>query len=317
MKEPVSAVAKENAVLRNPLSKLRDHRRPLRKDAEEALHKLAELAEQHPDLAELAATQATLMEVSFRAAPPAVPVALNAARAATKLQVGVPLLRGETISIDPRRLRERFVQLCDALIEQAGQSTATTARRVSARSLKQAVKRATLDPHALLLDVLHGNPQMVAERAAALDLDAGLTATLLRWTLLPVLEPIAKQLAALHENATWQHGYCPTCGAWPILAEQRGIEQIRVLRCGLCAGEWRMERSVCPFCGSRNHADSAYLYEERSAATQRAVTCERCHCYYKAVATLAPLSTPMLFVTDLATLHLDLIALERAYGPPA
>ena len=34
---------------------------------------------------------------------------------------------------------------------------------------------------------------------------------------------------------TWPHGYCPTCGSWPLLAESRGLEQLRLLRCGLCA----------------------------------------------------------------------------------
>jgi hypothetical protein len=46
------------------------------------------------------------------------------------------------------------------------------------------------------------------------------------------------------------------------------------------------------------------------------VTCERCHGYFKSIATLVPIPAPLLFVTDLSTLHLDLIALERAYAPP-
>lgn len=304
-------------MLRNPLNKLRERRAPQRKDVEEALEKLRALAEQRPDIQDLAALQAALLRESFRAAPPVPPLALAPTHAATKLAAGVPLLRGEHIAFDPTWLRDKFVQLCDAVSDQAPSGSATAAHRSAAHMLKQAVKRGSLDVHTLALDVINGDPHNVTERAAQHDLDAGLAATLLRWTLLPMLEPLAKQLQSLHQSVRWQHGYCSTCGAWPSLAEQRGIEQARVLRCGLCASEWAMERLLCPFCGSRNHADIAYLYEEGSEATQRAVTCERCHCYYKSVATLAALSAPMLAVTDLATLHLDLVALARAYAPPA
>ncbi|HEX6289801.1 MAG TPA: formate dehydrogenase accessory protein FdhE [Herpetosiphonaceae bacterium] len=298
-------------MLRNPISKFLDRHKPLRADAEQALHQLARLAEERPDLAALATTHAALLRVAFRDTPPLPQLTLDPAHAATKLAAGVPLLRGESLALDHTWLHERFRQLCGALIEQpAADSTA-------ARALSQAAQRGALDVPGLAVEVLAGDPGAVADHAARLDLDAGLAATLLRWTLLPTLEQVALRLQPLRQPIDWQPGYCPTCGAWPLLAEQRGIEQARVLRCGLCASGWPLERLRCPFCGSRAHADIAYLYEEAQEATQRAVTCERCHCYYKTIATLTPLTTPQLLVADLATLHLDLVALERAYAPPA
>jgi FdhE protein len=298
-------------VLRNPLNKLLDRRKPLRPDAERALAQLAQLAEQRPDLSALATTHAALLGVAFRDTPPAPQLQLDPAHALTKAAAGVPLLRGEPIALDSRWLRERYLQLCAALKAQPGGHPA------AAVDLTQALRRGALDMHALALDVLAGDPGAVAQQAARLGLDAGLAATLLRWTLLPLLEQSTIQLRPLLEQSDWQQGYCPVCGAWPILAEQRGIEQRRFLRCGLCASDWSSERLLCPFCGSRSPGDMAYLYEEQQEATQRAVTCERCHCYYKSIATLTPLSAPQLLVADLATLHLDLVALERAYAPPA
>lgn len=310
-------------MLRKQISKLLDQRKPLRKDAEQALTQLSQLAETQPELAELAATNAALLRATFTerglAALPVPQFQLDPAHAATKLAAGVPLLRGEALVLDGRWLRDQFLALCAALAEVDRGQTATTsaaARREATEALAQATRRGALDLHALSQDVLNGDPQQVAERAAQLDLDAGLLGTLLRWTLLPLLEPLARQLAPLRKGPAWPHGYCPTCGAWPLLAEQRGIEQQRFLRCGLCATDWQIERIMCPFCGSRTPGDMAYLYEEQQQATQRAITCERCHCYYKSVATLVPLSTAALPVTDLATLHLDLIALERAFAPP-
>lgn len=310
-------------MLRKQISKLLDQRRPLRKDAEKALTQLAQLAETQPELAELAATNAALLRVTFNertlAALPQIDLDLDRAHVATKLAAGVPLLRGEALQINGRWLHNQMLALCDALLaveHSIPNAAGVQAQRAALQSLKQAVQRGSLDLHALTQDVLNGDPQQVATRAAQLDLDAGLTATLLRWTLLPLLEPLARRLAPLRQGQSWQQGYCPTCGAWPLLAEQRGIEQQRFLRCGLCATDWLIERILCPFCGSRTPGDMAYLYQEEHEATQRAVTCERCHCYYKSVATLVPLATAALPVTDLATLHLDLVALERAYTGP-
>jgi FdhE protein len=252
------------------------------------------------------------MRVAFRDTPPIPNIPLDAAHATAKLRAGVPLLRGESLAMDAPWLRERYMQLCAALLDQPTAS----ASHPAAHTLRQAVRHHALDVYAMVVEVLAGDPGTVAQQAARLDLDAGVAATLLRWTLLPVLEQVAIRLQPLRQQDHWQPGYCPTCGAWPLLAEQRGLEQTRFLRCGVCASEWILERLLCPFCGSRAHADIGYLYEEAQEAAQRAVTCERCHCYYKTIATLMPLTTPQLLVTDLATVHLDLIALERAYAPP-
>jgi FdhE protein len=235
-------------------------------------------------------------------------VALDRAHAVAKLEGGVPLLRGEALALDAAWLRKRYLRLCDALLDHPA--------RTAAQALKQAVKRGSVDVHTLALEVLTGHPHLLTERAARLDLDVGLAATLLRWTLFPILEQVAKHLQPLRQNIAWSQGYCPTCGAWPLLAEQRGIEQTRFLRCGLCASDWAIERLLCPFCGSRAPTDIAYLYEEGQEATQRVVTFERCHGYFKSIATLVPIPAPLLFVIDLSTLHLDLVALKRAYAPP-
>jgi FdhE protein len=220
--------------------------------------------------------------------------------------------------LDGRWLKERYIQLCKALIDLLrGRTEQDVASRNRIEAVQRAVRSGSLDVHALSVDVIAGDPAGVVQRAANLELDAELVATLLRWTLLPLMEQLAKHGLSLRKNVYWERGYCPTCGSWPLLGERRGIEQILFFRCGLCASDWQSEHVFCPFCSSRSHVDIAYLYDDSQEATQRAVTCERCHCYYKSVTTLVPLSTPQLFVTDLATLHLDLIAMERSFGPPA
>lgn len=302
---------------RNPFARLRDRREPSPPQnpiLDEPLRRLAQLGEQKPDLAELAATHAALLRAAWHDVPALLPLALDPAHAALKLQAGVPLLRGEALPLDATDLRARYVRLCDALSGLAARDA--DPRRRSALGLREAVERGEFDVHALAIDVLAGDPGTVAVAAAQRDLDAELAATLLRWTLLPLLQQWTRETEPSQQATTWNRGYCPTCGAWPLLAEQRGIEQTRYLRCGLCASSWTINRVRCPFCDSRTPADLGYLYDETTEATQRVLTCERCHHYCKSVATLVPLSPPLLLVTDLATLHLDLIALDRAYMPP-
>lgn len=299
-----------------PIRKLFDRAPPPRPDVAAALQNLARLAEAQPELADLARLHATLVRTAFAAPvqPPA--LELDATHAATKLAAGVPLLRGAPLALDGAGLRARYLRLCGALLAQPAGDDAATARRTALEGLRAAVQRGQLDIGALAGEIIHGDPRAIATQADHHGLDAGLAATLLRWTLLPLLEALALHLAPLRERSLWEHGYCPTCGAWPLLAEQRGIEQMRILRCGLCGSGWSCSRVQCPFCATRLPADLQYFYAAEQEATQRVATCERCHRYIKVIATLTAVPTPQLCVLDLQTLHLDLLAMERAYLPP-
>ncbi|WP_026370637.1 formate dehydrogenase accessory protein FdhE [Kallotenue papyrolyticum] len=299
-----------------PIRKLFERTPSPRPDVAVALQHLARLAETHPELADLAKLHAALVQAAF--AVPVEPPAfmLEATHAATKLAAGVPLLRGEPLALDGADLRARYLQLCAALLALPAGDDAARARRTALERLRAAVQGGQLDIGALAGEIIHGDPRAVAAQADQHGLDAGLAATLLRWTLLPTLEALAAQLAPLRERSVWEQGYCPTCGAWPLLAEQRGIEQTRMLRCGLCGSGWTYGRVQCPFCATRLPADLQYLYAAEQEAAQRVVTCERCHRYFKVIATLTATPTPQLCVLDLQTLHLDLLAMERAYLPP-
>src|SRR5262249_10102073 len=106
-------------------------------------------------------------------------------------------------------------------------------------------------------------------------------------------------------------------GSWPLLAESRGLEQLRYLRCGLCATAWEGSRFRCLFCGNDDHNKLGYFHVEGEENRYRAASCDECRGYVKVVSTLSALSPPQLLVTDLATLHLDLVAAEHGYFVPA
>src|SRR3989442_5995299 len=67
---------------------------------------------------------------------------------------------------------------------------------------------------------------------------------------LPLLQTCGRGLAP-ELPAAWWEGYCPLCGAWPVLAEYTGLERTRQLRCGRSAAAARDGRSRrCAACSA-------------------------------------------------------------------
>ena len=108
----------------------------------------------------------------------------------------------------------------------------------AAPALGHAIRSRKLTVAELAASVLAGEPHLVHEIAGSLDLDVGLTGSVLALMLFPVLVPIQAGLEPLVSAGSWTEGYCPVCGSFPKLGEFRGLEQIRFLRCGLCAAQW-------------------------------------------------------------------------------
>ena len=282
-------------------------RRPaLPPDVQEALERLSALAEAAPELRDAAAIQAALLRAAYARPPVLGAWTLDAQRAAQKRYLGEPLLSGEELPLDAAALGALLNELCAACAPHIAAPS-------DARAIADALRKNTLSPAALAAHALNGTADELRAEAAAQNLNGELLGTLLRFALFPALSALAAQLAPLHGTARWEHGFCPTCGGAPLLAEQRGLEQLRFLRCGQCAGAWQADRLFCPFCGTRDHKQLAYLHTE-DEEQRRAATCDTCHGYIKVLATLAPLAPAALLLEDLATLHLDMIALERGYG---
>jgi FdhE protein len=273
---------------------------------EEALAELDRLAEQRPDLAELAAELGGLLR-ALHAEPVVVPLpSLSAETAAEKLGAGVPLLREATLEIDNRAFARCWQRLVDVLRKRCPDT---------APALGEAVRVGRLDGAGLTAAVLAGGAQRVHAQVEALGLDVPLTASVLALALLPILATVRAGLEPFLQGSGWERGYCPVCGSYPKLGEYRGLEQTRWLRCGLCAAEWMGLRLSCPFCANRDHQQLGYLFVD-GEDKYRAATCEECRQYLKMVATLTALSGPQILVTDLATVHLDLAATDKGFSPP-
>jgi FdhE protein len=274
----------------------------------EALGELDKLSRTRPALQVPAAVLREVLPALFGEVLPESPVPLSSGAARDKLAEGVPLLRGQAPPLDGAKFRQRWLAVCAAVERHEGGGPA--------RAVAEAVRGGGLDPAALLGEVLAAGAEGVHARAEALGLDAALTATVLRLSALPALARVAAALAPLRQQASWDAGYCPTCGSWPLLGELRGLEQTRFLRCGLCGTGWELPRLRCPFCDTQDHRQLLFLHAETDKDRYRAAACENCRGYVKIVSTLLAPPEPLLLVLDLATLHLDLVAAQRGFLVP-
>ena len=137
-----------------------------------------------------------------------------------------------------------------------------------------------------------------------------------RLAVIPVLLGYSRALQG-RVSPAWRQGYCPVCGAWPTLAERRGLDRSRWLRCGRCGAGWEVEPLWCSYCGERDHRQLGSLVVEGAGDTLKVDTCESCRGYLKSLAVLQGLPPFELLLQDLETVELDLVARERGYGRPA
>jgi FdhE protein len=199
-----------------------------------------------------------------------------------------PLLHGRTIAVDPKPL----VRFAQRLVKVAPDGAGVREFRMGAETvcaLIEATIRGSVEA---------GGLRSLGELLAAL-----------------VLRSCAEALAA-RVPQHWPHGYCPVCGAWPALAELRGMDRARRLRCGRCAGDWQMVWLRCAYCGEAEHAKLARLAPEGSLESRFVEACATCRRYLKCTSTLTPLTQMELLLRDLETVELDIAALDRGYRRP-
>ena len=173
-----------------------------------------------------------------------------------------------------------------------------------------------VDPSAAIRAAIMRDDRALEEMAGRSDASVDAFAAVAQVAAMPLLMAAARMLESRAANV-WQRGYCPVCGAWPSLAELRGIERERRLRCGCCGADWPLPLLHCAFCGELDHEKLGALQPEGEEQLRRVETCESCRGYLKSAATFDALPIRALVLLDLTTIPLDLVAQERGYARPA
>lgn len=160
----------------------------------------------------------------------------------------------------------------------------------------------------------HGS-EAISRLAAQDDVDVAALSTVAHMAALPVLQSCGHRLVD-QLPSYWHAGYCPVCAAWPLIAERRGLDRSRRLRCGRCAADWEVPWLFCIYCGEQDHRKLGSLEPESGGEMLKVETCATCRGYLKSVASLQGFSPLDLLLQDLETVEFDLIALEREYRRP-
>jgi FdhE protein len=219
---------------------------------------------------------------------------------------GRPLLDGAVISVAPK-LVDGWVRHILALAAAAG---------TEVEPLANAVAAGRLDPSLLFEAAVSQDIDRFHEIARVERDYRGVLRGLASLIAMPMLQTCWRAWAE-RVPPSWAHDYCPVCGRWPVLAEIRGLDGARHLRCGCCGSDWRTEWLRCSFCGESDHEKLGSLVSPDRLERHGIEVCDGCRGYLKTFTTLTAIRPGDVLLEDLATLALDMAALERDYRRPA
>ena len=263
-----------------------------------------------PDLAPAIALQRQLVRLLLDASAELtdpVPPNLTAETIAGKWRRGVPALRNERVPI-PEVLKALIAPLCTALADGGAGDAAL--------HIRDAVAHAHIDAGSLISVSLARNQKAIRTSALHLGFSPDLV-----WLIGELAtSPLAHHLQHLSlfpspesDPHTWDRGYCPFCGSWPVLIES--IEGTRRLRCSFCAMGWTLSRRACLYCGNagENFVSAAPVIDRPE---RRVELCADCGGYTKVIDADAATPFPLLAIEDLASMDLDGAAMDRGYRRP-
>jgi FdhE protein len=217
-------------------------------------------------------------------------------------QITAPLLAGARLALDAATVHGLLHRLI-RLASRSGTPEMATLRSV----LKS-------EPDVLVLfrASLCQENEPIVQAAAACGADGGALQAVVALVSVPFLRACNRRWAPAMRPG-WVEGYCLVCGAWPAFAETRGIERNRFFRCGRCGGEWHARPLRCPFCGTDDHNALVSLVPEDGGLNAVIEGCRSCRGYVKTFTRLQGCSPDAVMLDDLASVHLDVAALEQGY----
>jgi len=267
-----------------------------------AQRQISQILSAQPEAAEwLAIIEAVLREVQA----PAWDEAAGATLLASERAPHAPLLAGARVPVDRSHAAD-WLALPIMLASNAG---------ADAAPLVQAAHSPFLNAVGLLEAAINADDDRIEMMARELGVPAASLGAVAELAAIPLHQALRRRLSGAVDHP-WHAGFCPICGDWPRLAELRGLERARRLRCARCGGDWEQPGVRCPFCDATGQGTRATLISDQDGEARKVETCTRCRGYLKVVSTLRAWPGDEVSLADLATIDLDLVALERDYERP-
>jgi len=164
----------------------------------------------------------------------------------------------------------------------------------------------------MLLEGILKDKSLLGKLADEIGTNRNIFIFLIWQTFIPFLEIWAEKLKENIDDSSWLKGFCPICGGEPLMARLDKETGRRYLQCHLCRSEWLFKRIECPFCGNTEQETLRFFYAEDDEL-HRVEVCDLCKVYLKTVDTRKTDQTKVLFVEDVVTIHLDIIAKREGF----
>lgn len=145
-------------------------------------------------------------------------------------------------------------------------------------------------------------------------------AELLLFTLDHALRPFVRVYALPYQeelgedsNEYWDYAtVCPICGSKAHISRLRAADGRRFMFCDRCFSEWEVKYLMCVHCGNDTPGTLKYISVETDEAYQ-IYTCEKCQGYLKTYDERQGGGVTDLFIANVETIYLDLLAQEKGY----
>ena len=239
-------------------------------------------------------------QITSKAALKLDPTKVKESRQQRPTEEGMSLLRKEDFPVDREASIGLFHTLC-RIGETANPHMAEQVGRI-----EKAFEQIKID-----LEKLWTGRQTSEQAASDRGLDGQVVDFLVRSSIRPSIEAGMEQLRGEIDPEACRTIHCPVCGSLPSLNLLKGEGGKRYSLCSVCCYEWRIDRLSCAVCGNKEPDLLQYFLAEGDEAC-RIDVCDQCHHYVKTIDTRnLEASDPSL--EDLATLHLDFVAVQKGY----
>ena len=223
-----------------------------------------------------------------------------------RLSQGIPLLPFEDLLLDWAQVQVLLQEIIRSVAKDspdASKEVKTLGNILSEKAVLEEVIRTWYEGSSLI---------PIAMRHS---IDSELLGLVVAAVVKPFLSVYSEVLLPKVDQESWRRRYCPICGGRPDFAyldEERGA---RWLLCSRCDAEWLFLRLACPYCGTQNQNDLAYLTDEAESYLYRLYVCEQCRTYIKAIDFRHTESEVLLPLERMMTIDMDRQAQEKGYKP--
>lgn len=172
------------------------------------------------------------------------------------------------------------------------------------------------DFNLLPLKLMEEDQQYFAALSKEIDVPAELLIFTVDHALRPFLrlwaQPYYKDIAQ-DDMKSWNIAtICPFCESKSHFSRLRSSDGRRFMFCDRCFTEWETRTIFCVHCGNDNPTTIQYVSVEGEMAYQ-IYTCEECKGYIKSFDERQKGSETDLFIANIETVYLDMLAQEKGY----